>query len=309
MDEEPISKPNIVDIDDPNLCTELEVPEYCPSIMKYLFHLEKSTRSSSTYLNSHKEVNEDMRGILVNWLFEVHLEFKTLTETLFLAVSLLDRYLERNASLSRRRLQLIGMTAIFIACKYEQTYLPSIADLVDICAEAYTGEAILDAESEILRVIEWDISAVTPRHFLRRFAKGLFYFILFYFIIIFSFSFFSFFFLFLFLFNLFLPFSFSTASGLNNKQFCLASYFTELTLPDYSMLAFPASMIAAAAIFVTRKTCDLEPFWVSTSLPLPPSLPPPPSPLPLSPFPLPPLPPPSFSPFLTLLFPPLDPYH
>ena len=201
MEDEPIAKPNIVDIDDPSLCTELEVPEYCPSIMKYLFALEKTTRCSPTYLSSHKEVNEDMRSILVNWLFEVHLEFKTFTETLFLAVSLLDRYLERNASLSRRRLQLIGMTAIFIACKYEQTYLPSIADLVDICAEAYTGDSILEAESEMLRVIEWDISAVTPRHFLKRFSKGFyfFYFIFsFCFIIFFSFVFILFIIIFLF---------------------------------------------------------------------------------------------------------------
>eukprot|EP00009_Paramoeba_aestuarina_P006846 CAMPEP_0201517484 /NCGR_PEP_ID=MMETSP0161_2-20130828/8579_1 /ASSEMBLY_ACC=CAM_ASM_000251 /TAXON_ID=180227 /ORGANISM="Neoparamoeba aestuarina, Strain SoJaBio B1-5/56/2" /LENGTH=441 /DNA_ID=CAMNT_0047914997 /DNA_START=60 /DNA_END=1385 /DNA_ORIENTATION=+ len=224
LEEEP--KPaNIVDIDHPSLCTELEVPEYSASIMKYLFAMEKSSRPSPGYLLVHKEVNEDMRNILVNWLFEVHLEFRTLSETLFLAVSLLDRYLERNIHLSRRRLQLVGLAAIFIACKYEQTYLPSIAELVDICAEAYTGDEILEAESEILRVIEWDLSAVTSKHFLKRFSK---------------------------------------ASGLNNKQFCLASYFTELTLPEYQMLTFPPSMIAASAIFVTRKTCDLEPFWTPT---------------------------------------------
>ena len=33
-----------------------------------------------------KEINEKMRQILINWLDEVNLKFKLLTETLFLTV-------------------------------------------------------------------------------------------------------------------------------------------------------------------------------------------------------------------------------
>lgn len=35
-----------------------------------------------------------MRGILVDWLVEVHLKFKLSQETLFLTVNLIDRYLQ-----------------------------------------------------------------------------------------------------------------------------------------------------------------------------------------------------------------------
>ena len=34
-----------------------------------------------------------MRGILVDWLIQVHLKFKLLQETLYLTVAILDRYL------------------------------------------------------------------------------------------------------------------------------------------------------------------------------------------------------------------------
>lgn len=36
-----------------------------------------------------------MRAILVDWIIEVHLKFKLRAETLFLTVSLIDRYLEK----------------------------------------------------------------------------------------------------------------------------------------------------------------------------------------------------------------------
>jgi hypothetical protein len=36
-----------------------------------------------------------MRGILIDWLVEVHYKFKMLPETLYLTVNLIDRYLEK----------------------------------------------------------------------------------------------------------------------------------------------------------------------------------------------------------------------
>lgn len=41
------------------------------------------------------DINEKMRSILIDWLVEVHLKFKLLTETLYLTVNLIDRYLAK----------------------------------------------------------------------------------------------------------------------------------------------------------------------------------------------------------------------
>lgn len=43
-----------------------------------------------------------MRGILVDWVIEVHLKFKYFPETLYLAINLIDRYLERTQILRNR---------------------------------------------------------------------------------------------------------------------------------------------------------------------------------------------------------------
>jgi hypothetical protein len=87
------------------------------------------------------DINEKMRAILVDWIIEVHLKFKLLPETLFLTVSLIDRFLER-VKIQRSNLQLVGVTAMLIASKYEEIYAPGITDFVYITDNAYSKEEI-----------------------------------------------------------------------------------------------------------------------------------------------------------------------
>ena len=61
-----------------------------------------------------KDVSPNMRGILVDWLVEVAEEYKLVSDTLYLTVSYVDRFLSFNV-LSRQRLQLLGVSAMLIA--------------------------------------------------------------------------------------------------------------------------------------------------------------------------------------------------
>ena len=47
------------------------------------------------------EITEEMRGVLLGWLVEVHLKFKLLQETLFITINLIDRYLEQHSVLRK----------------------------------------------------------------------------------------------------------------------------------------------------------------------------------------------------------------
>jgi len=93
-----------------------------------------------------------MRSILVDWLVEVHLKFKLVQESLYLTVNLIDRYLERR-QIHRSKLQLVGVTAMLIACKYEEIYPPIVKDFVYITDNAYTKEEILDMERDMLETL------------------------------------------------------------------------------------------------------------------------------------------------------------
>lgn len=60
------------------------------------------------------DVTANMRGILVDWLIEVAEEYKLVSDTLYLTISYIDRYLSSNV-LNRQKLQLLGVSAMLIA--------------------------------------------------------------------------------------------------------------------------------------------------------------------------------------------------
>ena len=99
------------------------------------------------------DVTEHMRGVLLGWLVEVHQKYRLADETFFLMVAVLDGYLEREW-VSRGRLQLAGITALWIAAKYVETYqVPKLDNLVYICDNAYSSQDILQMEGSILTAI------------------------------------------------------------------------------------------------------------------------------------------------------------
>lgn len=88
-------------------------------------------------MSAQPEINDKMRAILVDWLIEVHLKFKLQAETLFITINIIDRFLEKQ-KVGKSRLQLVGVTALLIACKYEEIYPPEMKDFVYITDRAYT---------------------------------------------------------------------------------------------------------------------------------------------------------------------------
>eukprot|EP01067_Filipodium_phascolosomae_P001156 Filipodium_phascolosomae@DN1802_c0_g1_i6.p1 len=81
----------------------------------------------TNFLSHQKEVSARMRAILVDWIVEVHQRFKLRQETLFLTVNLLDRFLAKR-NISKGKLQLLGTTCLWLACKFEEMYQPEIRD-------------------------------------------------------------------------------------------------------------------------------------------------------------------------------------
>lgn len=112
-----------------------------------LLLLSKQQRLSvpENYLERQPDVNGRMRAILVDWLVEVHHRFDLMQETLYLTVHLVDRYLSLKR-INRSHLQLVGVTAMLVASKYEDMYPPEVADFVYISDNAFTARNILDME-------------------------------------------------------------------------------------------------------------------------------------------------------------------
>jgi len=211
------------DIDQKDYGDPQSVAEYVADIYTYLMEKEKDAVDPH-YLNNQVEVNEKMRAVLIDWLIEVHRMFKLIPETLFLCVSLIDRYLSMTP-VSRDTLQLVGVTAMFIASKYEEIYAPECMDFVYVSDGACTKQQILKMEQTLLNTLQFNITHPTPVHFLRRYSK---------------------------------------AAGSDYMLHTLCKYLIELSLLDVNLLQFAPSMISAASVFLGRAMVGKTPLWNPT---------------------------------------------
>ena len=100
---------------------------------------------------------------------------------------------------------------MLLASKYEEIWAPEVRDFVYISDKAYTREQILSMEKDMLNQLGFHLTVPTPYQFMSRFFKA--------------------------------------ANA--DKQFqLLASFIVESSLPDYSMLKYPGSLLAASAVYV-----------------------------------------------------------
>lgn len=78
------------------------------------------------YMPLQTDINSKMRSILIDWLVEVHRKFELMPESLYLTINIVDRYLSMKI-VPRRELQLVGISSMLIACKYEEIWAPEVA--------------------------------------------------------------------------------------------------------------------------------------------------------------------------------------
>lgn len=212
----------IIDIDKESENDPYQCPEYAPDIFSYLAKIERNLQVKD-YMPVQTEINERMRAILVDWLVQVHSRFGLLQETLYLTVYIIDRFLEVHV-VSRSKLQLLGVSAMLIACKFEETYAPEIGDFVYISDNSYSKGQIKKMEQLILRTIKYDLSSPLSLHFLRRNSK---------------------------------------AAHADAKKHTLAKYFMELTLLDYKMARLLPSEVASASLCLAGKVLN-DSEWTRT---------------------------------------------
>ncbi|XP_046377970.1 G2/mitotic-specific cyclin-B-like [Haliotis cracherodii] len=198
------------DRDNPQL-----VSEYVNDIYSYMRILEAKYFVKRNYLEG-REVTGKMRAILIDWLCQVHHRFHLLQETLYLTVSIIDRYLQVK-QVSKNKLQLVGVTAMLVASKYEEMYAPEVADFVYITDNAYSKADIRDMERDILRSLEFSFGKPLCLHFLRRNSK---------------------------------------AGQVDAMKHTLAKYLMELTIVEYDLVQYLPSQIAAAALCLSMKVLD-----------------------------------------------------
>ena len=116
------------------------------------------------------EIKDTSRGFLVEWIIDVHRKFRLLPETLYVTVSIVDRYLSK-VQMKKASLHLLWVASLLIATKYEEIYAPELKDLLHISENKFTKEEVLQLEYEILNTLEFNFFVPSHLRFLQRFRK------------------------------------------------------------------------------------------------------------------------------------------
>jgi hypothetical protein len=213
-----------------------------------------------------------MRLIVASWVVEVAEEFGMQQETLHLGVALLDRFLSATRGVPRGVLQLAAVAAVLVASKEQEVAHPSVGRLTAISANCFRAEDLLRMERILLDALEFRVSSPTAFTFLHLYVQALA------------------------MMGAVAPpplhsaaaggggHSSSSSGGANDggssaspspspappppqpQQPLLstaatytAAYLVELAMLDYAMLAYPPSVVAAAALVVGALTAAGDP--------------------------------------------------
>jgi cyclin B len=148
------------------------VAEFTKDILKHYMSNQSKNQPRSNYMHHQPHINDKMRSILIDWLIEIRQQFRGLkNESLFLTVNLIDRFLEKQV-VSTENLQLVGVTAMLISCKYEEIWPPLIKDYIFMCDYAYKREQIVEMEMQMLTTLDFNIDFISSHTILERFAKS-----------------------------------------------------------------------------------------------------------------------------------------
>jgi len=193
-------------------------------VLENLRLVELRNQPDASYMEKQKEITGAMRAILVDWMVEVHTAFEMVGETLYLAVNLVDRYLE-HVQVKRTQLQLVGVTSVLVACKYEETHPPTLRQVVHITDHAYTTQEVREMERDILHTLGFHLSIPSAREFAAHFLEHH-------------------------------PLEEATPVLRH-----MTHYIAELSLQELPFLKFTPSLLAAASILVARRTLKVDPPW------------------------------------------------
>ncbi|KGN43871.1 putative cyclin-A3-1 isoform X2 [Cucumis sativus] len=198
-------------------------------IYNHLRSLEMELNMKFLPNNIEKARNDDScstftrwREILVDWLVEVAEEYKLVSDTLYLTISHVDRYLSWHV-VDKSKLQLIGVCCMLIASKHEEISPPHVEDFCYITDNTYTKEQVLNMEREVHRFLACE-GAPTVKVFLRIFTKV----------------------------------SLENWKAPDLQFELLCCYLAELSLLDHRCAQILPSKVAASAIFLSRFTIQPE---------------------------------------------------
>lgn len=170
------------------------------------------------------EITGELRGKMVDWMVEVMNSFKCKNQTFFMAVSLMDRYLDKKLQRkATNELHVIGVAAIYLASKYEDILPLRMSTVVSKIAHRKLSPGAIKAyEQDILLTLDYYVQTPTVLEFLTRYIELM------------------------------------AATLRKHKDWVLkmSIYLAKLCAHDYAFCSVKPSRVAVSSIYVALKICE-----------------------------------------------------
>ena len=190
--------------------------EYINDIYSNLLSDEKNLKVKPNFGYMEQvqtDIDQNMRGILIDWLYDIHDKCHYKDETLYQMIWIIDTYLSM-VQVPRTKLQLVGAAALLISCKEHEITFLKLHEIAFLTANAYTTEEIAKMENTILKKLSFNIIAPAPLDFYNIISK---------------------------------------AFKFDKKQYLLGKYFLETYLICYESVKFPASVVGVSCAYIVMK--------------------------------------------------------
>ena len=148
--------------------------EYMEEILDNFYTEEENNRFkiNPNYFKLQTEINSKMRIILIDWLFEVNNKLKFREETFYTTIYIIDAYLSKKF-IQRKKFQLLGVTALYIATKLNEIFSGSVKDYVFMTDRAYNEIDIISMESDICKTLNFNFLVPHCLSFFQIFSKKI----------------------------------------------------------------------------------------------------------------------------------------
>ena len=138
---------------------------YCMSYEEYnneLDNLQKITnnlhKKKLNYILKQPELSINKRYILLDWIMYLSSKLYFQRKTYCICSNIIDMYFSRTRYKIRTdEIQLVGVTSLIIAAKFEECILPDLDLFIMACDNIYTKKEIIESEIKITMELNWDI--------------------------------------------------------------------------------------------------------------------------------------------------------
>lgn len=150
-----------------------QLPTYCViyvcKIVSHLFNKENSQLQCGKFISQvSTQLPDNLRVALYDELIGLASSFKLRERSLFLAFELIELYMSTH-TIDLENVRILSRACLFLVSKYEEIYPPKIASFLNKLNAAVTKDHLLSYESEVLGLIQFDMSRVIPLDFFNLF--------------------------------------------------------------------------------------------------------------------------------------------